>query len=190
MSLSPGEHLGPYEVLGPIGAGGMGEVYRARDTRLDRTVALKVLPTELAADPQLRARFEREARAISTLAHPNICTLYDVGEENGRTYLVMEHLVGETLAERLKKGPLPLERVLEIGAQIADGLRVRERGQVSVWPVHSATGRTTAIPRTDAHSVGDRVLVNGSCASGSGPARACRAHGLQGRSPGSPWCCV
>ena len=175
---------------------------------------VKVLPTELAADPQLRARFEREARAISALAHPNICTLYDVGEENGRTYLVMEHLVGETLAERLKKGPLPLERVLEIGAQIADGslgprgdalrdghgpscLRGFERGESrrghpgeGACAAHSPTGRTTAIPHTDTHSVGDRVLVNGSCASGSGPARACRAHGLQGRSPGSPWCCV
>ena len=92
MSLSPGERLGPYEVLGPIGAGGMGEVYRARDTRLDRTVALKVLPAELAADPHLKARFEREARAISALAHPNICTLHDVGEQDGQTFLVMEHL--------------------------------------------------------------------------------------------------
>ncbi|MCG6927560.1 MAG: serine/threonine-protein kinase [Acidobacteria bacterium] len=122
MSLSPGERLGPYEVLGAIGAGGMGEVYRARDTRLDRTVALKVLPSELAADPALKARFEREARAIAALAHPNICTLHDVGEREGRTFLVMEHLVGETLAERLKKGPLPLDQALEVATQIADAL--------------------------------------------------------------------
>ena len=127
MPLSPGERLGPYEVLGPIGAGGMGEVYRARDTRLDRTVALKVLPAELAADPALKARFEREARAISALAHPHICTLHDVGEQDGRTFLVMEHLVGETLAERLKKGPLPLEEALEFATQMADALSAAHR---------------------------------------------------------------
>ena len=127
MALSAGTRLGPYEILEPLGAGGMGEVYRARDTRLDRTVALKVLPAELAADPQLKARFEREARAISALAHPNICTLHDVGEEDGRTFLVMEHLVGHTLAERLKKGPLPLEQALEVAAQIADALAVAHR---------------------------------------------------------------
>ncbi len=107
MALASGTRLGPYEILEPLGAGGMGEVYRARDTRLDRTVAVKVLPHDLAADPQLKARFEREARAISALAHPNICTLHDVGEQDGQTFLVMEHLVGQTLAERLKKGPLP-----------------------------------------------------------------------------------
>ncbi len=122
MALSAGTRLGPYEILEPLGAGGMGEVYRAKDTRLDRTVAVKVLPSDLAADPQLRARFEREARAISALAHPNICTLYDVGEQDGQTFLVMEHLVGQTLAERLKKGPLPLDTALEVATQIADAL--------------------------------------------------------------------
>jgi Tol biopolymer transport system component len=130
MSLSPGERLGPYEVLGPIGAGGMGEVYRARDTRLDRTVALKVLPSELAADPKLKARFEREARAISALAHPNICTLHDVGEQDGQTFLVMEHLVGETLAERLEKGALPLAQALEIATQIADALSAAHKQDI------------------------------------------------------------
>jgi serine/threonine-protein kinase len=100
----------------------MGEVYRARDTRLDRTVAVKVLPKELAADPDLRARFEREARAISALAHPNICTLHDVGEQDGQTFLVMEHLVGQTLAERLKKGPLSLDQALEVATQIGAAL--------------------------------------------------------------------
>ncbi len=114
MALAAGTRLGPYEILEPLGAGGMGEVYRAKDTRLDRTVAIKVLPSETAADPQLKARFEREARAISALAHPNICTLYDVGEEDGQTYLVMEHLVGQTLAERLTNGPLPLDTPLEV----------------------------------------------------------------------------
>ena len=122
MELSAGTRLGPYEILAPLGAGGMGEVYRARDTRLDRTVAIKVLPAETAADPKLKARFEREARVISALAHPNICTLHDVGEQDGRTFLVMEHLVGETLAARLKKGPLPLEQALEVATQIADAL--------------------------------------------------------------------
>jgi serine/threonine protein kinase len=95
MSLTAGSRLGPYEIVSPLGAGGMGEVYRARDTRLDRTVALKVLPAEFTSEPTRRARFEREARAISALEHPHICTLHDVGDENGQAYLVMEHLSGE-----------------------------------------------------------------------------------------------
>ena len=122
MPLAAGTRLGPYEVLGPIGAGGMGEVYKARDTRLDRTVAVKVLPSELSADPERRARFEREARAIASLAHPNICTLHDVGEHDGSTFLVMEHLPGQTLADRLLKGPLHLAQALDIAAQIAEAL--------------------------------------------------------------------
>jgi serine/threonine-protein kinase len=127
MPLAAGVRLGPYEVLGLIGAGGMGEVYRARDTRLDRTVALKVLPPAFASDPTLRARFEREARAISALEHPHICTLHDVGEESGQAFLVMEHLSGETLAERLKKGPLPLPQALEVAIQIAEALAAAHR---------------------------------------------------------------
>jgi len=122
MALASGTRLGPYEVLRLIGSGGMGEVYRARDTRLDRTVALKVLPPELSTDPERRERFEREARTISTLNHPHICTLHDVGEQAGQAYLVMEHLAGDTLAERLKKGPLPLDQALDLGAQIAEAL--------------------------------------------------------------------
>ena len=122
MPLAVGTRLGPYEVLAPLGAGGMGEVYRARDTRLDRTVAVKVLPAAFAADPTLRARFEREAHAISALSHPHICTLHDVGEHSGQIYLVMEHLSGETLAERLMRGRLPLSQALEVGAQIAEAL--------------------------------------------------------------------
>jgi Tol biopolymer transport system component len=122
MALEKGTRLGPYEVVAPLGAGGMGEVYSARDTRLERTVALKVLPPEFAARETQRARFEREARAISALQHPHICTLFDVGEQGGQAYLVMEQLEGETLADRLRRGPLPVAQALEAGAQIADAL--------------------------------------------------------------------
>jgi len=113
MSLSAGVRLGAYEILSLLGAGGMGEVYKARDTRLDRTVAIKVLPDTLAADPQFRERFDREARAISQLTHPHICTLYDVSEHQGTAFLVMEFLDGETLADRLAKGALPLDQALQ-----------------------------------------------------------------------------
>src|SRR5262249_52909392 len=122
MTLSRGSRLGPYEVLSPLGAGGMGEGYKARDTRLDRTVAIKVLPQPLSASPDLRQRFEREARTISRLSHPHICALYDVGNQDGVEYLVMEYLEGETLAERLVKGALPLDQVLRFGIEIADAL--------------------------------------------------------------------
>src|SRR5262249_28017645 len=106
MALSPGTRLGPYEILSAAGAGGMGEVYRSRDTRLDRIVAIKVLPQDLVSNSELKQRFEREARAISQLQHPHICVLYDVGSQNGSGYLVMEYLEGETLADRVRKGPL------------------------------------------------------------------------------------
>src|ERR1022692_3157997 len=109
MPLTPGSRLGPYEVLAPLGAGGMGEVYRARDKRLDRDVAIKILSAALTATPAIRQRFEREARVIASLNHPNICTLYDVGHQDGADFLVMEFLEGETLASRLAKGPLPPE---------------------------------------------------------------------------------
>src|SRR2546425_4767499 len=122
MSLIPGTRLGPYEVLSALGAGGMGEVYKARDTRLDRTVAIKVLPSQLAADPQFRERFDREARAISQLTHPHICTLYDIGHQDGTDFLVMEYLEGETLADRLAKGPLSPEQVLRTAGEIAGAL--------------------------------------------------------------------
>src|SRR5712692_1507489 len=107
MTLAPGTKHGPYEIQSPLGAGGMGEVHRARDTRLDRTVAIKILPQPLAQSAEFHQRFEREARAISALQHPNICTLYDVGSQDGVEYLVMEYLEGETLAQRLLRGPLP-----------------------------------------------------------------------------------
>jgi eukaryotic-like serine/threonine-protein kinase len=122
MPIAPGTRLGPYEIVSPLGVGGMGEVYRARDTRLDRTVAIKILPREFSADPVLKQRFEREAKAISSLNHPNICTLHDVGSQDGVDFLVMECVEGETLASRLEKGPLSLEQVLKLGAQIADAL--------------------------------------------------------------------
>jgi len=122
MSLVAGTRLGPYEIQSAIGAGGMGEVYKARDTRLDRTVAIKVLPAELSADPDRRVRFEREARAIAALNHPHICTLHDIGTHEGTTYLVMEHLPGQTLADRVLKGPLPLAQALDIAVQIAEAL--------------------------------------------------------------------
>ncbi len=122
MALSSGTRLGPYEIVSPLGAGGMGEVYRARDTRLDRTVAIKVLPSHLSADPERRQRFEREARAVSSLNHPHICTLHDIGHQEGIDFLVMEYLEGETLDHRLTKGPLPAEQVLRYGVEIADAL--------------------------------------------------------------------
>ncbi len=120
--IAAGSRLGPYEVLSPLGAGGMGEVYRARDTRLERTVAVKVLPQHLSASPEVRQRFEREAKTISQLSHPHICALYDVGNQDGVEYLVMEYLEGETLAERLLKGPLATEQTLRFGIEIADAL--------------------------------------------------------------------
>jgi len=122
MTLSAGSRLGPYEILAPLGAGGMGEVYRAKDTRLERTVAIKVLPSHLSSSPELRQRFEREAKTISQLTHPHICSLYDVGHQDGTDYIVMEYLEGQTLAERLAKGSLPTEQVLRHGIEIADAL--------------------------------------------------------------------
>ena len=122
MSLTPGTKLGPYEILAPLGAGGMGEVYKAKDTRLDRTVAIKVLPAHVASHPEVRQRFEREARAVSSLNHPHICTLFDIGSENGIDFMVMEHIEGDTLADRLKKGALPLDQALQYGIEIADAL--------------------------------------------------------------------
>jgi eukaryotic-like serine/threonine-protein kinase len=130
MPLSPEVRLGPYEILDAIGAGGMGEVYRARDTRLDRTVAIKILPAHLSSDPVRKQRFEREAKTISSLNHPHICMLHDVGQQDGIDYLVMEYVEGETLAKRLEKGALPLEQVLKYGMQIADALDRAHRSGV------------------------------------------------------------
>ena len=122
MSLASGTKLGPYEIVAPLGMGGMGEVYRARDTRLDRTVAIKIVRAELSGGGELRQRLEREAKAVSALNHPNICTLHDIGNQDGMDYLVMEYIEGETLAERLHKRPLAIDQVLKIGMEVADGL--------------------------------------------------------------------
>src|SRR6266851_3257828 len=130
MPLAPGTKLGPYEIVAPLGAGGMGEVYRAKDTRLGRDVAIKILPKEMSADPARKQRFEREARTISGLNHPNICTLHDVGSHDGLDYLVMECVEGETLAARLQKAPMPLEHVMRYGAQIADALDKAHRAGI------------------------------------------------------------
>ncbi|HYT75570.1 MAG TPA: serine/threonine-protein kinase, partial [Vicinamibacterales bacterium] len=130
MALHPGARLGPYEIVGPLGAGGMGEVYRARDTRLDRTVAIKVLPSSLAADPHFRDRFDREARALSGLDHPHICALYDVGVHAGTSFIVMPLLEGESLAARLERGPLALNEALVLASQIADALDKAHRAGI------------------------------------------------------------
>ena len=127
MRLSRGATLGPYQIVSLLGSGGMGEVYRARDTRLERTVAIKVLPGTQAQEPERRQRFEREARAISGLSHPHICAVYDVGQEEGHDFLVMEYLEGETLAERLRKGPLPTEQVMRYAVEIAVALSAAHR---------------------------------------------------------------
>jgi len=130
MALTSGTRLGPYEIQSPLGAGGMGEVYRARDTRLDRTVAVKIVPSHLSDNPESRRRFEREARTISSLNHPHICTLHDVGSQDGTSYLVMEYLQGEGLDTRLQKGPLPLKQALECGIQICDALEKAHRAGI------------------------------------------------------------
>src|ERR1700680_3301487 len=127
MALTSGMKLGPYEIQSLLGAGGMGEVYRSRDTRLDRTVAIKVLASHLSSSPELKQRMEREGRAISSLNHPHICQLYDIGSQDGTDYLVMEFLEGETLAERLGAGALPVNDVGRIGEETAEALAVAHR---------------------------------------------------------------
>src|SRR5437763_1660936 len=151
MTIDSGTRLGPYEIIAPIGAGGMGEVYRARDTRLDRSVAVKVLPAQFANDAQLKLRFEREARTISQLSHPHICTLFDVGAN----YLVMELLDGETLADRLSRGAIPVAEAVRIGIQMADGLdRAHRAGGASCstakprrWRSRARARRLRSSPR-------------------------------------------
>src|ERR1700726_5345429 len=143
MAILPGRRLGPYEILSAIGAGGMGEVYRAKDTRLNRIVAIKVLPPHLAHSPELRERLEREARTIASLNHPHICTLYDIGHQDGTDFLVMEYLEGETLAQRLVKGPLPLEQVLQYAIEIADALDGAHRKGMTHRDLKPANGKVT-----------------------------------------------
>ena len=133
MALAPATRLGPYEIVSPLGSGGMGEVYKARDTRLDRSVAIKVLPAAIAGETDARLRFEQEARAVAALDHPHICAVYDVGAQDGVHYLVMQYLDGETLAARLArtKGPLPLDQVLTIAVEIADALDKTHRAGIT-----------------------------------------------------------
>src|SRR5438876_8106104 len=131
MALATGTQLGPYEILSPLGAGGMGEVYKARDTRLNRTVAVKVLLQHVSNKPELQARFEREAQTIAALNHPHICILHDVGRHEGTSYLVMEYLEGETLADRIERGPIPLDQVLKFSIEIADALDKAHRHGVT-----------------------------------------------------------
>jgi serine/threonine protein kinase len=130
MPLLPGTKLGPYEILSALGSGGMGEVYRARDTRLDRSIAIKILPSHLSADSASKLRFEREAKTVSALNHPNICSLFDIGSQDGIDFLVMECIEGESLAQRLAKGALPIEQTLKIGTEIADALDKAHRSGV------------------------------------------------------------
>jgi Tol biopolymer transport system component len=183
VTLAAGTRLGPYEILSAIGAGGMGEVYRGRDSRLDRLVAVKVLPAHLHGNADLRERFDREARAVSSLTHPHICALYDVGHQNGTDFLVMELLEGETLADRLEKGPLPADQALRYGIEIADALSAAHRqgivhrdlkpGNVMVTKagaklldfglartgVAAATGAVTALPTTPANLTAQGTIL-------------------------------
>src|SRR5271157_3580496 len=129
MALTSGTKLGPYEIQSALGAGGMGEVYLARDTRLDRQVAIKVLASHLSSSPELKQRMQREARAISSLNHPHICHLYDIGSQEGTDFLVMEFLDGETLAERLRKA-VPLNELLKVGIEVAEALEVAHRAGI------------------------------------------------------------
>src|SRR5262249_16834272 len=122
MALQSGTKLGPYEILAAIGAGGMGEVYKAADTRLNRTVAIKVLPAQFSENPEMKQRLEREAQTIASLNHPHICTLYDAGRQDGVEFLVMEYLEGESLAERLARGAMPIGECLKVAIAIADAL--------------------------------------------------------------------
>src|SRR5438093_3700115 len=130
LLMAVGTRLGPYEVVSPLGAGGMGEVYKAKDTRLGRTIAIKILPSHMSPNPDLRARFEREAKAIARLQHPNIWVLHDVGRENGVDFLVMEYLEGETLAARLERKPLTRDEALRIGIEIAEALDKAHRSGI------------------------------------------------------------
>jgi serine/threonine protein kinase len=152
MPIAPGTRLGPYEIGASLGTGGMGEVYRANDTRLDRTVAIKIVSSALGESPEARQRFEREARAIASLSHPHICSLFDVGRQDGVEYLVMEFLEGETLATRLARGPLPIDQVLRYGIEIAAALDAAHR--------HAWTSIATWISRRSKGTPGFRRCSN------------------------------
>ena len=187
MSLAAGTRLGPYEVVSAIGAGGMGEVYRARDTRLDRTVAIKVLSSHLSDSPELKQRFEREARAISALQHPHICVLHDVGSEAGTDFLVMEFLEGESLAERLKRGPLPMEQFWKIAIEVADALDKAHRAGIT----HRDLKPGNIMLTKTGSKLLDFGLAKGSgaafaSAAGSSPSQSVFAAAMTRTSPASP----
>src|SRR5271156_1013545 len=188
MALTSGTKLGPYEIQSPLGAGGMGDVYRARDTRLDRTVAIKVLASHLSSSPELKQRMEREARAFSSPNHSHICHLYDIGSQDGADYLVMEYLEGETLAERLRKGPLPLPEIYKIGIAVAEALafahhngivhRDLKPGNIMLTP-----GGTKLMDFGLAKPVGTQAVASGS---GTAPPSFTAAATLSGPSPLTP----
>jgi serine/threonine protein kinase len=145
VALVPGTRLGPYEILALVGAGGMGEVYKAKDTRLDRTVAIKILPPTFAADSQFRDRFDREAKAIAALAHPHICTLCDVGCHDALRTSVMEYLEGETVARRLEKDALPFDQALRYAIEVAGALDQAHRGGIVHRDMKPANIMLTAV---------------------------------------------
>ena len=169
MALTPGTRLGPYEILSQIGAGGMGEVYMARDTRLERFVAVKVLPSHLADSPDLRERFEREARTIAKLNHPHICTLHDIGSQDGIDFLVMEYLEGETLAARINKGPLPLDQVLRYAVEVSDALDKAHRAGVTHRDIKP--GNIMLVPTTGGGAGGSHGTISVPWASSGNAAR-------------------
>jgi len=188
MTLNSGTKLGPYEILIPIGAGGMGEVYRARDTRLDRTVAVKILASHLSSSPELKQRMEREARTISSLNHPCICQLYDIGSQSGTDFLVMEFLEGETLAERLRKGALPMNEILKIGIGVAEALAVAHRQGIVHRDLRPGNIMLTqsGAKLMDFGLAKPQVLTTASSASGSAPPSFTAAHTMSGGSPLTP----
>src|SRR5215471_15278148 len=186
MALSSGTKLGPYEIQSPLGAGGMGEVYRARDTRLDRTVAIKVLNSSVACSPELKQRFEREARIISRLNHPHICTLHDIGNQDGTDFLVMEYLEGETLAQRLIRGALSIPDLVKIAIDILDGLEQAHRAGV----VHRDLKPGNVMLTKTGPKLLDFGLakpsVAGACASGTSAPMFSAAQTISAPSPQSP----
>jgi serine/threonine-protein kinase len=182
MALTAGDTLGPYEILCSIGAGGMGEVYKARDTRLDRTVAIKVLPEHIAKREDLRARFEREARAVASLNHPHICTLHDIGNQDGAGYMVMEYLEGETLAARIGKGAIPLDQALKFATQIADALDRAHRAGVT----HRDVKPQNIMLTRDGVKVLDFGLAKSTAAAGPTDATLSKALTTEGTVMGTP----
>src|SRR5579862_4147138 len=189
MTLAAGSKLGPYEIGAPLGAGGMGEVYRARDTRLGRDVAIKILPQKFSDRPELRERFEREARTISALNHARICTIYDVGHQDDVQFLVMEFLQGETLAERIQKGPLPLRETLRIGMEVCEALDAAHRAGI----VHRDLKPANVMLTASGAKLMDFGLAKASAASASGNTTATTnapllsaAETISGPSPLSP----